>query len=316
MSESLARRVGLWTASLDRVTLPELRDIASELDEQGWASLWFAEAFGRESLSTAALLLAASQRIHVGTGITSVYGRDSLTCAAAARTIHAQHPGRFILGLGVSHIPMVEQVRGHTYGQPLTIMRTYLQAIESSAAVVPDEQVLPPIVLAALGPRMLELAAEGAGGATTYLVLPEHTSRARAVLGSQARLVVEQAVVASRDATTHDWQQRAHAHLSRYTDLPNYRASFARQGFGDHDLANGGSEALMTAMVPFGVEAAARRVDEHFEAGADEVLLQVLGPSTASAPRRDWSHLAELLLGPRLYANQPISQGAIPCPTH
>jgi probable F420-dependent oxidoreductase len=211
---------------------------------------------------------------------------------------------------------MVERLRGHTYGRPVTTMRTYLQAIASSPAVVPGEHTLPPIVLAALGPRMLELAAKRAGGATTYLVLPEHTGEARAVLGSQARLVVEQAVVASIDATTEDWQQRAHAHLSRYTALPNYRASFARQGFGDHDVADGGSEALMTAMVPFGVEAAARRVDEHLEAGADEVLLQVLGPSTASAPRRDWLHLAELLLGPRPYANQPITKGAIPCPTH
>lgn len=316
MTERPPRRIGIWTASLDRVTVPELRDIAGDLDEQGWTSLWFAEAIGRESLSTAALLLAASQRIQVGTGIASVYGRDALSCAAAARTLRALYPGRFTLGLGVSHAPMVEGLRGHTYGRPLPTMRTYLRAIEDSPAAVPGEHSLPPIVLAALGPRMLELAAKRAGGATTYLVLPEHTSEARAVLGSKARLVVEQAVVASIDATTDEWRQRAHDHLSRYTDLPSYRASLARQGFGDRDLYNGGSEALKTAMVPFGAEAAGRRVDEHLDAGADEVLLQVLGPSATTAPRRDWSNLADVLFGPPLCTDQPTTRGAIPCPTH
>lgn len=192
MTERPARRIGVWTASLDKVTVPELRDIASDLDEQGWTSLWFAEAIGRESLSTAALLLAASQRIHVGTGIASAYGRDALTCAAAARTLHAQHPDRFTLGLGVSHGPMVERLRGHTYRRPLTTMRTYLQAIESSLPWYRVSTPFRPSCWLRSARGCLSWQQSKRAARPTYLVLPEHTSEARAVLGTQARLVVEQ----------------------------------------------------------------------------------------------------------------------------
>jgi probable F420-dependent oxidoreductase len=295
MTDAELSRVGLWTATFDSTSVSELAVIATELDRQGWPSLWFAEAFGREALSTAAILLARSEHIRVGTGIASVYGRDAMAAAAAARTLEALHPGRFTLGLGVSHGPLVEGLRGHDYGRPLATMSTYVNAIHAAPALVPGEHDLPSIVVAALGPKMLELAAARAGGAMTYLVGPEHTRAARSVMGERARLVVEQAVVVSPDISTDEWRRRAREHLAVYTELPNYRSSFTRQGFSEHDLADGGSESLRMAMVPFGIAAALERVTEHIRAGADEVLLQVLGDSSTAPPRADWALLADLL---------------------
>ncbi len=291
---SLAQ-VGLWTASLDGVTAGDLPRIAADVDTQGWSSLWFGEAYGREAFTAAGLLLSAGGRLRVGTGIANIYGRDAIACAAAARTLDAVHPGRFVLGLGVSHAPLVERLRGHEYGRPLQEMGAYLDALLAAPAIVPGEEHLPPVVLAALGPRMLELAAARTQGALPYLVLPEHTAQARAVLGDGAQLVVEQAVVVTPDIDEDAWRHRAHEHLELYTGLPNYRTSFLRQGFTEGDLVRGGSESLKRAMVPFGVEAARARIDAHLAAGADEVVVQVLGPTPLTPPRSDWALLADAL---------------------
>ncbi|MEO7071055.1 MAG: TIGR03620 family F420-dependent LLM class oxidoreductase [Nostocoides sp.] len=290
--------VGLWTAALDGVPAGHVVDVVAELDEQGWGSLWFGEAWGREAFTAAQLYLGASTRIVVGTGIANIYGRDPVAATAAARTLHARHPDRFVIGLGVSHAPLVERLRGHAYGKPVTALREYLDAMDRAPALVAGEKELPPRVLAALGPRMLALARDRTEGAHPYLVSPEHTANARQILGGDALLIVEQAAIvdpaADRDGSI--WQVRAHAHLNLYTGLANYRASWRRQGFVDEDFVRGGSLRLAQAMVPRGVEATRMRVKEHLDAGATSVVVQVLGPDLFTPPRADWAMLAAALL--------------------
>jgi probable F420-dependent oxidoreductase len=289
-------QIGLWTATLDFVPPAQAREIVTELDGQGWGSLWFGEAYGRDALTAAQLFLSASQRMVIGTGIANIYGRDAVSAAAGARTLHALYPDRFILGLGVSHAPLVERIRGHSYAKPLTAMREYLDACDAAPAAVPGESELPPRVLAALGPRMLELSRDRTDGAHPYLVTPEHTADAREILGDGRLLVVEMAAVVDRTADREAWASRAHAHLNVYTGLPNYRNSWLRQGFAEEDLGRGGSERLAEAMVSHGVDATARRVREHLDAGATSVVIQVLGASLTEPPRADWAQLATALL--------------------
>jgi probable F420-dependent oxidoreductase len=285
-------RVGLWTGALDGLSLAAVRDQVAELDAQGWDALWVHEGVGREAYTAASLYLAASTRMTIATGIASIYARDAMAAAAGGRTLAAG--GRFLLGLGVSHAPMVEGLRGQTYGKPLAAMRAYLEAMDSAVALVgPDEQEPAPRVLAALGPGMLALAAERTSGAHTYLVTPEHTAQARAILGPDAVLAVEQAVVVSDDLA--DWQPRADWHLGVYTGLPNYRNNWLRLGFTEDDLADGGSDRLKQAMVVRGLDAIRARVDEHLAAGASHVCLQVLGPDLLTAPVDDWRELAAAL---------------------
>jgi probable F420-dependent oxidoreductase len=281
--------VGLWTAALESVPVAQVADVVGALDAQGWDALWFGEAYGREALGSAQLYLASSSRMAVATGIASIYGRDAVAAQAASRLLQALHPGRFVLGLGVSHRPLVERVRGHSWGRPLEAVRQYLDAMDAAPWLsAPAEPA--PRVLAALGPRMLELARDRADGAHPYLTTPEHTARAREALGAGPLLAVEQAVVLSDDPDVV--RTRAHWHLEIYTGLPSYRASWRRQGFTDDDAVRGGSDRLKSAMVVAGEEAIAARVREHLDAGADHVCLQVLGDDLLAVPVDDWARLA------------------------
>jgi len=283
--------VGIWTTSLDALEVPAARDQVAELDGQGWEALWFGEAYGREALTAAALYLGASQRMAVATGIASIYARDAVNANAGSRLLAAMHPGRFVLGLGVSHAPLVERMRGHTYGQPVAAMTDYLAAMDAAPYAAAGGSTPPPRVLAALGPRMLALARDRSAGAHPYLVTPEHTATARAVLGAGPLLAVEQAVVLSDDPDVV--RERAHWHLEFYTGLPNYRSSWLRQGFSADDAVRGGTDRLKAAMVVGGDEqAVVDRVRAHLDAGADHVCLQLLGPEAASVPRQEWARLA------------------------
>ncbi len=291
MSALLPGPVGVWTAALDALEVPAARDAVAELDAQGWDALWFGEAYGREAFTAASLYLAASERMAVATGIASIYGRDAVSAGAAARTLEAAFPGRFVLGLGVSHAPLVERMRGHSYGKPLAAMGEYLDALDAAPYVAAGGATPPPRVLAALGPKMLELSRERAQGAHPYLVTPEHTAEARAVLGEGPLLAVEQAVVLSSDPEVV--RRRAHWHLEIYTGLPNYRASWFRQGFSEDDAVRGGSDRLKDALVVGGDEdAVLERVRAHLDAGADHVCLQVLGEDPFDVPVDDWARLA------------------------
>lgn len=295
-------RVGLWTGSLEGLPPTRLPDVLGELDDQGWGSLWFGEAVGREAFTAAQLYLGATRRMAIGTGIANIYGRDASAAGAAARTIEALHPGRFVLGLGVSHAPLVERHRGHHYGRPLAAMRDYLDALDRTRPLAAGEEAMPPVVLAALGPRMLELSRDRTAGAHPYLTLPQHTAQAREILGGTGEdgpaLVVEQAAVVAAGIDDDDevWRSRAHDHLTIYTGLPNYRNSWTRQGFAESDYVRGGSDRLKEALVTRGIEATRSRVREHLDAGASTVLVQVLGEDIMVPPVGDWRLAAEGLL--------------------
>lgn len=286
--------LGVWTAALDALEVPAAREQVAALDSQGWGALWVPEAYGREALTASAVYLAACERMAVATGIASIWARDAVSANAGARTLEAAFPGRFVLGLGVSHAPLVERLRGHVYDKPLSAMREYLEAMDASPYAAAGGSDPPPRVLAALGPRMQELSREHTQGVHSYLVTPEATAATSAVLGSDKILAVEQAVVLDDDDA--EWRERANWHLEIYTGLPSYRASWSRQGFDEADLVRGGSDRLKSAMVVRGLDAIRGRVQEHMDAGATHVCLQVLDESPFHVPSQDWARLAEALL--------------------
>lgn len=253
------------------------------------------ENVGLEALTQAGLLLSATRRMVVATGIANIWARDPLTMFAAQCTLAEAYEGRFLLGLGVSHARLVEGLRGHRYERPLAAMRRYLDVMDRAAgvyrAVAPSHP--PPRVLAALGPGMLSLAAERTQGAHPYLVPPEHTAQARDALGPDTWLLPEQAVVLDADVVRA--RETARAHVVRYLPLPNYVGNLRRLGFDDEDFLDGGSDRLVEALVACGDEAAVqRRVQEHLDAGADHVCLQVLVPDRAQLPMEQWRILAKI----------------------
>ncbi len=287
--------VGLWTSAHELVAPTPRGGVGAEIESLGYSALWFPESWGRESLTSAALLLAATSSLTVATGITNIWGRDAVASVNAARTLNAAFDERFVLGLGVSHQPLVERLRGHQYLSPLANMRDYLSAMDKAPMHAHEAQQTYARVIAALGPKMLALGAELADGVHTYLVDVDHTAMARGVIGS-AFLNVEQAVVIGQDR--EEFLRRAHSHLEFYTGLENYRANWRRMGFGPDDFVRGGSERLCDAMVVHGDgdgEAIAHRVSEHFAAGADHVCLQVLGADPQAPPHDDWRLVAEAL---------------------
>lgn len=288
--------VGIWTAALDGLPVDQAQAFAAAAEAAGAGALWFGEAYGRESFAQATLCLDATSTLVVGSSIANIYARDAFATRAAVATLNARYPGRFALGLGVSHAPLVERLRGHAYGKPLAAMREYLEAIDAKDPVVVDAAPSRPRLVAALGPRMLELSRDLADGALPYLTLPEHTAQARALLGPDKLLVVEAGAVLTDDEDT--WRQRTHTHLETYTGLPNYRNSWTRQGFDpDVDYPRGGSERLKSALVTRGLDAIRDRVREHLDAGADQVCVQVLGAHALDANLAEVQQLLDAAAG-------------------
>ena len=287
--------IGIWTAQLDYQPAGKAKEAVVELEQLGFGAIWFPESVGREALTNAALLLGATSRIVIATGIANIYARDAVTMAAAQKTLAEAYPARFLLGLGVSHIPLVEQIRGHSYGKPVAVMRAYLDGMDRAPYRAVPPSVSPIRVLAALGPKMLQLAAERAGGAHSYFVPPEHTVRARKILGNDRLLAVEQAVVLETDSTKA--REIARAHTSRYLALPNYVNNLRRLGFGDADLADGGSDRLVDAIVAWGdMTAVIDRVRAHQSAGANHVCVQVLPSDPQALPIPQWREVASAFL--------------------
>jgi probable F420-dependent oxidoreductase len=287
-------RVGLWTRQLDIQPADRVRTTIAELEELGWGSLWSWEVFGREALTNAGLLLCATQRMVIGTGIANMWARDPVAMAAAQRTLAEAYPGRFVLGIGVSHAPIVD-ARGHRYQRPLERLRGYLDAMDAAPWQGPPLAEEPARVLAALGPRMLELAAERAAGALLYNTSPEATATARSVVGSGPLLAVEQAVLVEDDPAQA--RRIAREFIAFYLTLPNYVRAWERAGFGPQERADGGSDRLVDAVVAWGrPEAIAERVRAHLEAGADHVCLQVLESDPNGLPVASWRVLAPALL--------------------
>ena len=289
--------VGLWLAQLDAVPWSQGKEIAQELEQLGYGALWFPEAVGRDAVVASTLLLASTDHIVAATGIVPLYARDPLALNSAWRTIDAAFPGRFVLGIGVSHKPMVEGMRGETYGPPVATMRAYLEGMDAAPFFGWQPETQPRRVLAALGPKMLALAAEKTDGAHPYNVTPEHTATARAALGPDKLLAVEQKAVLTTDtAQARDAGRRT---LAIYLGLPNYVNNWRRLGFTDEDFADGGSDRLLDAMVVHGDEAVvAARVQAHRDAGADHVCVQVVpvGGGRSAMPLEDWRRLAPALV--------------------
>ncbi|OXM46847.1 TIGR03620 family F420-dependent LLM class oxidoreductase [Amycolatopsis alba] len=265
--------LGIWTFSFDGKEIGEVRDAASEVEELGFDTLWFGEYLGREAFTQAGLLLAATSRLTVATGIARFDQREPATAAAAGRTLAEAYPGRFVLGLG-----------GHRPGaKPLEAMRGYLDAMDAAELSTPDSPHRR--LLAALGPKMLSLAAERADGAHPYFVPVEHTAQAREVMGPEAFLAVEQAVVLGSD------REIARQHVSSYLELAaHHRANLRRFGFTEEDY---GSDRLVDALVAVGEDAISSRVQAHLDAGADHVCLQVLTVDER-IPLAEWRVLSEV----------------------
>ena len=269
--------LGVW-AGIDAMSAAQAAAFAKRVEAWGYGALWIPEAVGREVFSAAAWLLANTASLIVASGIANIYARDAFSAAAASKGLNEQSGGRFLLGLGVSHIPLVEGLRQHKYGKPIATMRGYLQAMAKSTYRAVPPAAAPKTVLAALGPKMLELAAELADGAHPYNVTPQHTHEARALLGAGKLLCVEQGAILETDPA----QARATARrfLSIYMPLPNYVNNWRRLGFGDDDFAGGGSDRFVDAVIVWGDEHAIRaRIDEHLQAGADHVCIQAIGQS-------------------------------------
>jgi probable F420-dependent oxidoreductase len=261
-------KLGVWYP-VDRLDGPGIRRLLRTVEDLGYSALWYPEALGYESLSIASFMLANTTRLIVGSSIANIYARDPFTARRGLRTLSSLYDDRFILGLGVSHAPMVERVRGHVYEKPAPAMRRYLDGLYENPSSAADEAV----VIAALGPLMLKLAAERTAGAVPYNVTPEHTRQARAALGPDKLLAVEQKVCLETDPAVGCALARRELH--RYMTLPNYRNNWLRIGFTEADLANGGSDRFLDAMVLSGdAETIARGLRAHFKAGANHVCIQ------------------------------------------
>ena len=294
MASPPLKRIGIWTGAFEQQPAGKVKAAVAELEQVGYGAVWFSEGFGRESLTQAGLLLSASSHIVVSTGITNIYGRDPVTAAAAQKTLSEAYPERFVLGLGVSHIPLVEQLRGATYEKPVAKMSSYLDAMDKApyGSVAPAKTYR---VLAALGPKMLELAARRSDGAHTYNVTPEHTKSARQILGKDPLLCVEQAAVLESDPVKA--RKIARAFLALYLTLPNYTNNFLRFGFTEEDCEGEGSDRLIDAIIAWGdVDAIRSRIHAHLAAGADHVCIQVLSADPKSLPMRGWQELAKSLV--------------------
>lgn len=267
-------RLGVWTW-LDALSGGEAVEFTGRIAALGYRTLWLPEAVGRDPFTTIAWLAARTEGIGFCTGIANIYARDAVSMRAIQQTLGELAPGRVALGLGVSHAHLVSAVRGHAYEKPVATMSAYLDAMQKAIYLGPKPAEEAPLVLAALRPKMLALAAAKARGAHPYFVPPEHTRRAREILGSDALLLPEQMVMLESDATKA--RAAARAAMKIYLGLPNYQNNLLWLGYSQDDFADGGSDRLVDAIVAWGDEKAiSARVTEHWDAGADHVCIQPL----------------------------------------
>ncbi|GHD16466.1 LLM class F420-dependent oxidoreductase [Streptomyces violarus] len=277
-------RYGIWSVGLrseDPDRRGELAEAAAELEELGYGAVWLG---GNSSAANAAPLIEATSRITVGTSIQSIWQHEPDAAATAFAELESAHPGRFLLGLGVSHAKRVEQ-----YARPYSALVEHLDGLDTAG--VPADRRL----LAALGPKSLRLARDRAAGSIPYLVTPEHTAHAREILGEAPLLAPELGVVPETDPTRA--RALAREFLGIYLPLPNYTNNFLRHGFTEDDLTDGGSDRLVDALFAWGDDTAIRaKIDTYFNAGADHIALQLINDEPRDAlPRKAWRDLAAVL---------------------
>jgi len=275
-------KLGVWTW-LDGMSGPEAAEFARKIEDWGYAALWLPEAVGRDPFAMLGYLAAETERLILATGIANIYARDAMTMNAIHKTIADLADGRFILGLGVSHGHLVTGVRGHEYGKPVSTMRSYLEKMADALFMAREPAETAPIVLAALRPRMLGLAAEKTRGAHPYFAPPEHTARAREILGEGPWLCPEQMVLLETDPAKA--RAIARKNMAIYLGLPNYQNNLKWLGFDDADFQDGGSDRVVDAIVAWGDEEAIRaRIQAHWDAGADHVCIQPFRPDGEMGP--------------------------------
>ncbi|MGW0614199.1 LLM class F420-dependent oxidoreductase [Streptomyces sp. NPDC002788] len=277
-------RYGVWSVGLrseDPERRGELAEAAAELEELGYGAVWLG---GNSSAANAVPLIEATSKLTVGTSIQSIWQHEPDAAGAAFADLESAHPGRFLLGLGVSHAKRVEQ-----YARPYSALVDHLDGLDTAG--VPADRRL----LAALGPKSLRLARDRAAGSIPYLVTPEHTAHAREILGDAPLLAPEVGVIPETDPVRA--RALAREFLGFYLPLPNYTNNFLRHGFTEDDLKDGGSDRLVDALFAWGDDTAIRtRLDAFFEAGADHLALQVLdGTPRDTLPRKAWRDVADLL---------------------
>jgi probable F420-dependent oxidoreductase len=285
--------IGIWQGLLDAHPAAVVRDVVAELDDRGWPCLWIPETVSRDPFVSAAVVLGATRELRVATGIASIWARDAMTTSNATKTLNEAYDGRFLLGLGVSHHTITEWVRKHDYSKPYSTMRQYLERMDKSMFKGVEPAEPPSRVLAALGPRMLELSAELADGCHPYFVPVEHTAIARQAVGPDKLVAVEQMVVLETDPSTA--RDIARKHMKVYLGLPNYANNLIRLGFTQDELDDA-TDRVVDAIVAWGtVDDVVRRVGEHRDAGASHVCIQVLQADPTAIPRQAWADLADAL---------------------
>jgi len=267
-------RIGVWTW-LDGMPAAQAAEFTQKIADLGYGTLWLPEAVGRDPLVLIAYLSAKTSKINFCTGIANIYARDAMSMRAIRETLGELAPGRVAIGMGVSHGHLVAGVRGHEYKKPVATMSAYIDAMEKAIYMAVKAEQPAPLVIAALRPKMLELAATKTSGAHPYFVPPEHTARAREILGKRALLLPEVKLMLETDAGKA--RAAARAAMAMYIRLPNYQNNLRWLGYTDADFENNGSDRLVDAIVGWGDEKAiAKRLQEHYDAGADHVCIQPL----------------------------------------
>ncbi|RDH79162.1 TIGR03620 family F420-dependent LLM class oxidoreductase [Mycolicibacterium moriokaense] len=281
--------VGIWSHQLRYGDKAQSAEAAAELEELGYAALWIPDVGQTPVLDSVDHLLSATNRIAIATGILNLWMNEPADVAASYAALTAAHGDRFLMGIGVSHAPLIDATEPGRYRKPLAATAAFLDALDGAAQPVPADAR----VLAALGPKMLELAAKRSRGAHPYLVTPEHTQRARELLGDGPLLLPEQTAILTEDADTA--REIGTAWIKRYLAMPNYANNMLRLGFSADEVASV-SDRLLDAIIVWGDEAAViGRVNEHLSAGADHVCVQVLTADLNSYPRDEWRRIAAAL---------------------
>ena len=276
-------KLGVW-AIFDTLSATESAALAKRIEQWGYSTVWLPEGVGRDAIQQSGWLLANTSSLNVATGIANIYARDPMMMHSGQMSLNEQSGGRFLLGIGVSHVPLVTGLRGHDYGKPIETMRKYLAAMKAAPYYAPAPAEAPKTVIAALGPKMLALARDEADGAHPYNVSPAHTAQARKILGPGKLLLVEQMVLLETDPVRA--REVARKTLANYLVLPNYANNWIRMGFNQDDIANGGSDRLIDDTVVWGNEAAIiKRIEQHWEAGADHVCIQSLNADNAGSEK-------------------------------
>jgi probable F420-dependent oxidoreductase len=267
-------RLAVWINTIGYRSA-DLVAFARRLEGWGYGTLWINDGMGSDPMVLAARILAGTERLQVALGVANIYSRDPAMMIGGQYGLNEQSNGRFLLGLGASHAFIVEGMRGHTYGKPLATMRAYLEAMAAFEYAGPQPAEKPLTVIAALGPKMLELARDMADGAHPFSTTPQHTAMARKVLGPDKLLLVEQKVMLESNADTARAVGRGLA--TGLATMPNYRASLERMGFTEADFTGAGSDRVADALLAWGdAEAIRTRIREHWDAGADQVAIQIM----------------------------------------